>query len=143
MKRSTLAYWILTGVFCLAFSVGGLGHLFRTEAMREGLTHLGYPVYLTTILGVAKLLGVAALLVPGRPLLKEWAYAGFTFDLLGAAASHAFVGDPFSETVKPLALLVVGVGSYLLRPGSRRLGADFPAAESTAAGAAAPALSKG
>ena len=74
-----------------------------------------------TILGVAKLLGVFALLIPGFPLLKEWAYAGFTFDLLGASASHAFVRDPPMETALPLIILGIAAVSYFLRPESRRL----------------------
>ena len=121
MKREELTYWVVTGLFCAAFVFGGLGHLFRAERMVEGMTTLGYPLYVMTILGVAKLLGVAALLVPGYPLLKEWAYAGFTFNLLGAMASHLFVGNPITETMKPLALLCVGAASYHLRPPSRRL----------------------
>ena len=111
MSRKTIAYWITTGLFCTAFLVGGASHLLRTEAMVEGVTSLGYPVYLTTILGVAKLLGVAALLTPGMPLLKEWAYAGFTFDLLGATASHGFSGDPIAMSLPPVALLLVGAAS--------------------------------
>ncbi len=121
MKRKTTAYWIATGLFCAVFVFGGASHLLRTEMIAAGIASLGYPAYLMTILGTAKLLGVAALLAPGRPLLKEWAYAGFTFNLLGATASHVFAGDPFSETVRPAALLLVGAASYLLRPASRRL----------------------
>jgi hypothetical protein len=82
---------------------------------------LGYPEYLMTILGGAKILGVIALLIPGVPLLKEWAYSGFTFDMLGASASHAFVGDSIAETVTPLVVLAFGITSYCLRPAKRRL----------------------
>ena len=82
---------------------------------------LGYPVYLMTILGVAKVLGVIALLIPGQPLLKEWAYAGFTFDILVAAASHAFAQDTVQSIIIPLVILTVGAASYVLRPDSRRL----------------------
>jgi len=121
MSRNPTAYWITTGLFCAAFSMGGLGHLFRAEQMVQGVQHLGYPVYVTSILGVAKLLGVVALLAPGRPLLKEWAYAGFTFNLLGATASHVFMADPLGETLPPVFLLLLGAASYLLRPASRRL----------------------
>ncbi len=124
MNRKTTAYWIATGLFCAAFLFGGASHLLRTETIAAGIASLGYPAYLMTMLGTAKLLGVAALLAPGRPLLKEWAYAGFTFNLLGATASHAFAGDPFSETVRPAALLLVGAASYFLRPASRRLMLD-------------------
>jgi len=121
MKREELTYWVVTGLFCAAFVFGGLGHLFRAERMVEGMTTLGYPLYVMTILGVAKLLGVAALLVPGYPLLKEWAYAGFAFDLLGALASHVFIADPPATWVGPIGLLVVGAASYHLRPASRRV----------------------
>ena len=115
------AYWAVTGVFCLFFTFGGAAHLFRAEQMVEGMTHLGYPVYVMTIIGAAKLCGVVALLVPKQPLLKEWAYAGFAFDLIGAVASHLFVGDGFGETAPPAVLLLVGAASWKLRPASRRL----------------------
>jgi hypothetical protein len=82
---------------------------------------LGYPIYLMTILGAAKVLGVIALLIPGQPILKEWAYAGFTFDMLGASASHAFAEDTLPSIVIPLAILALGAVSYLLRPDSRRI----------------------
>jgi hypothetical protein len=122
MNRTTF-YWLLTGLFCLVFAFGGFMHLTRADQMAEGMKVLGYPAYVMTILGVAKLLGVVALLAPGRPLLKEWAYAGFTFDLGGATVSHVFVGDPLSEILPPIVLLGVGAASYLLRPPSRRLSA--------------------
>jgi len=121
MDRKTMVYWIATGLFCAIFLFGGVNHILRTQMIAEGVASLGYPAYLMTILGVAKLLGVAALLVPGRPLLKEWAYAGFTFDLLGASASHAFSGDSVAEMAIPLVLLVVGVVSYRLRPPAKQL----------------------
>ncbi len=121
MDRRSIVYWAVTGLFCLAFVLGGLSHLVRADFIAEAMTHLGYPAYVMSILGVAKLLGVAALLVPGTPLLKEWAYAGFAFDLLGAIASHVFAGDPVSEMLGPVILLGVGAGSYLLRPDSRRI----------------------
>jgi uncharacterized membrane protein len=120
MNRTT-GYWISTGLFCLAFVGGGLGHLFHADPMAEGMARLGYPAYVMSILGVAKLLGVAALLAPGQPTLKEWAYAGFAFDLIGAAASHLFAGDPIGEAVPPLVLLAIGAASYQLRPPERRL----------------------
>ncbi len=116
-----MSYWLMTGLFCLAMAAGGTMNLLRVEPQQVVIEKLGYPEYLMTILGVAKLLGVIALLLPGFPLLKEWAYAGFTFDLLGAAASHAFVGDPVMETLLPLIILAIAAVSYSLRPPSRRL----------------------
>ena len=126
MKNKTAAYWFTTGLFCLMLGFSGFAHFSHLEPMVEAMTHLGYPLYFMTILGSAKLLGVAALLAPGRPLLKEWAYAGFAFNLFGATASHAFAGDPLSEAIRPAGLLVVGAASYLLRPAARRL-ASAPA----------------
>ncbi len=121
MNRREIGYWIATGLFCLIFIGGGASHLLRADTMVEGVASLGFPIYLTTILGIAKLSGVAALLAPGFPLLKEWAYAGFTFNLLGASASHAFVGHPVSEIVTPLIILAIGAASYALRPAARRV----------------------
>ena len=96
-------------------------NLMRAEVQAESIAALGYPDYLMTILGVAKLLGVIALLLPGTPLLKEWAYAGFTFDLLGAAASHGFNGDSATEIAIPLVVLAIAATSYCLRPANRRI----------------------
>jgi hypothetical protein len=119
----TKGYWITTGIFCAAFAMGGFMHLIRADQMAESMQLLGYPAYVMTLLGVAKLLGVAAVLVPGRPYLREWAYAGFTFDLLGATASHLFVGDPIAEIAPPFVLLGVVAASYHLRPQAQRLAA--------------------
>jgi hypothetical protein len=130
------AYWSCTGLFCLALTGSGLGHLVRAEPIAAGMAHLGYPLYVSTMLGVAKLLGVAALLVAGRPLLKEWAYAGFAFNLLGATLSHAFAGDALPEVLPPALIGVVGAASYLLRPADRRL--PQSASWGTAGGPAGP-----
>ena len=121
MDKRLIGYWLATGLFCLAMAAGGTMNLLRVEPQQVAMEKLGYPGYLMTILGVAKLLGVIALLLPGLPLLKEWAYAGFTFDLLGASASHAFVGDSVMETLLPLIILGIAAVSYFLRPTSRRL----------------------
>ncbi|MFQ5418289.1 MAG: DoxX family protein [Myxococcota bacterium] len=117
----TLAYWMVTGLFCAVVGFSGIAHFSHLERMVEAMTHLGYPLYFMTIIGVAKTLGVLAVLSPGRPLLKEWAYAGLCFNLIGATASHAFSGDPWSHTVRPAIVLGLCVASYLLRPKARRL----------------------
>ena len=87
----------------------------------DRMTHLGYPTYLLTMLGIWKLLGVVAVLVPKFPLIKEWAYAGFFFAMSGAAISHLIIGDPFSETFPSVLLLILTVVSWYFRPESRRL----------------------
>lgn len=131
MNKNAIGYWIVTGLFCLALGLGGVANLARLEPQRVIIEDLGYPVYLMSILGVAKILGVAALLMPGWPRLKEWAYAGFTFDLLGASASHAFSGEGIPSIVMPLIMLMIGAASYTLRPPSRRIvsSTQSPAAE--------------
>ena len=121
MNRKQVGYWAATGLFCLALGAGGVANLIHAEPQRVTMEALGYPAYLMTLLGVFKLLGVVALLAPGFKRIKEWAYAGFTFDLIGAAFSHAAVGDPVSSLIPPIALLLIGGVSYALRPEGRRL----------------------
>ena len=103
-------YWISTGLFALAMTASGLIELMRSPEMVAGFQQLGYPLYLMTILGVAKLLGAS----PRWRTLTEWAYAGFTFDLLGASASHAFSGDPAAKVIAPLVFLGLMSVSYTL-----------------------------
>jgi uncharacterized membrane protein YphA (DoxX/SURF4 family) len=116
-----IAYWVTTALTAFIFLSGGVADLVRPAPVVEGMTHLGYPVYFMLILGVWKVLGGIAVLVPRFPRLKEWAYAGMLFDLTGAAASHASVGDPVAKVVTPLLLLVIVVASWALRPEGRRL----------------------
>ena len=132
MSRKTLAYWIVTGLFCAVLAFSGFAHFTHLEDIVEAMKHLGYPLYFMSIIGLAKLLGVVAVLAPAHPLLKEWAYAGFSFNLIGATASHAFSGDPLSHTVRPAIVLGLCVASYLLRPPSRRL-ASAPSLGETSA----------
>jgi len=87
------------------------------------MQHLGYPDYFARILGAWKVLGVLALLAPALPRLKEWAYAGFFFNLTGAALSHLAVGDGIEGAAAPLVLLAIGLLSWATAPASRQLGA--------------------
>jgi hypothetical protein len=87
----------------------------------DGITHLGYPVYFLTILGVWKILGVVALLIPKFPLLKEWAYAGFFFIMTGAIFSHIATGDPANELIPSLLLLILTVVSWYFRPADKKI----------------------
>lgn len=120
-KTRTIGYWVATGLLGFAFAAGGLADLAGSPQVLEGMAHLGYPAYVATILGVWKVLGAIALFVPRSPRLKEWAYAGIFFDLTGAAASHAAVGDPADKVITPLVLVAIAAASWALRPESRRL----------------------
>jgi hypothetical protein len=116
-SRITYTYWTLTAVFCLFITFSGLGDLVSAEAVVSDLLQLGYPAHLAPFLGVAKLLGVAALLAPGLPRLKEWAYAGLSFDLSGAIFSALALGIVDSDLVMAsigLLLLVAAYVSYRL-----------------------------
>lgn len=120
-KAKLVAYWITTILGPASFVIGGSLFLMHGEQPVAVLNHLGYPPYLLTILGVWKILGAIAIVIPRFPLLKEWAYAGFFFDLSGAAASHAFSGDGAIEIIAPLIFLILVIASWALRPASRKL----------------------
>lgn len=139
MKNRNLPYWITTGLFALALTGSGLMTLTRQAPLAAAYQHLGYPLYFMTLLGAAKLLGVATLLAPGLPRLKEWAYAGFTINLVSAAYSHLAAGDPPGTAVAPLVLLALALASWRLRPEGRAL--PSPRADERAAGVSpAPAV---
>jgi uncharacterized membrane protein YphA (DoxX/SURF4 family) len=121
-RNRTIAYWGATGLLALAFAAGGAMDLSRSPDVEAAMAHLGYPVYLATLLGVWKLLGAAAVLAPRLPRLKEWAYAGMFFDLSGAAVSHAASGDPAGKVLTPVVLIGLVAASWALRPAARRLG---------------------
>jgi hypothetical protein len=115
-KIKKAVYWLATATAAAAYVAIGTADLSHSPAMLIGLAHLGYPLYLATILGVWKLLGAAAITVPGVPRLKEWAYAGMFFNLTGAALSHAASGDSANHILVPIALLVLVLISMSLRP---------------------------
>lgn len=116
-----LIYWIPTVLFSLAMTGSGIGALSRQPAMVEGYTHLGYPLYFMTLLGLCKLLGAGVLLAPKLPRLKEWAYAGFVINLGSAAVSHLASGDAVSNIVAPVILLGLLFASWRNRPADRSL----------------------
>src|SRR5437762_13909843 len=123
-KRNKIIYWIATIWLALGMVSTGAVQLFRGKEGQGGLdmiTHLGYPVYLLTILGVWKILGVIAVLIPRFPLLKEWAYAGFFFAMSGAVFSHLAIGDPMNEIFPSFLLLILTVVSWYFRPENRKI----------------------
>jgi hypothetical protein len=91
-KTTTIAYWIVTALFCLQMSFTAYAQLTLPQ-VAEAFAHLGFPPYFRVELSLAKLLGVAALLAPVPARLKEWAYAGFAFNLVSAIIAHVAVGD--------------------------------------------------
>ena len=127
-KINKIIYWISTLWLALGMLATGTLQLFKAQAPGAlappgvyGIKHLGYPVYFLTILGVWKLLGVVAVLIPKSPLLKEWAYAGFFFIMSGAIFSHVATGDPLTENIPALLLLILTVTSWYFRPAGRKI----------------------
>jgi hypothetical protein len=120
-KAKKIFYWIATLWLSLGMLSSGIFQLLQMKEGMEVIVHLGYPPYLGPILGVWKILGVLAILAPGFPVLKEWAYAGFFFVASGAAASHLIAQHPFGEVFPGVLLLVLTLASWWLRPVSRRV----------------------
>ena len=121
-KRDKIIYWIATIWLALGMTSTGIVQLiWMKEEVNKTSFVLGYPDYFLTILGVWKLLGVIALLLPKYPLLKEWAYAGFFFIMSGAIVSHLAVGDKMVELFGPALLLLLTVVSWYFRPSSKKL----------------------
>jgi uncharacterized membrane protein YphA (DoxX/SURF4 family) len=120
-RIEAIAYWVTSILGPASFVIGGIISLTRDEETMKTLGHLGYPTYFPIILGVWKVLGAIAVVIPRFPRLKEWAYAGFFFDLTGAAASRAFVGDSVADILAPIGFLALVGASWALRPESRKL----------------------
>ncbi len=120
-KRNKIIYWIATVWLALGMVSSGAVQLLRLEAEVEFILKLGYPSYFLTLLGVWKMLGVAAVLAPKWPLVKEWAYAGFFFAMSGAAYSHIAMGHSMTEIFPPLLLLILTVASWYFRPADRKV----------------------
>ncbi len=114
MKKLKTWYWIATIIFALMMIMDGIGGITQQEAGKEVLKHLGYPMYLLIIVGIAKLLGAASILQNKFTAIKEWAYAGFAINFIGAFASRAFVGDGISLLIPPLVALVIMFIPYIL-----------------------------
>src|SRR5215510_11780877 len=127
-KRNKIIYWISTIWLASGMLATGTLQLFKVKAEGavappgvDGITHLGYPIYFLTILGIWKIMGVVALLIPRFPLLKEWAYAGFFFAMSGAAFSHVASSDSMNEIFPSLLLLILTVVSWYFRPPDRKI----------------------
>lgn len=120
-RTQGIAYWVTTVLTALLFAAPGIGDViglshFVAESMR-----LGYPSYFLPFLGVWKILGGVAILLPRTARLKEWAYAGMMFDISGALTSRIVVGDPVPMIIVPCVLAALVLASWALRPQQRRL----------------------
>jgi DoxX-like family len=113
-------YWLATVVVAAELGIGGVWDIVRLPYVRDVVTHLGYPSYFLVLLGTWKVLGAAALLAPGRALLKEWAYAGAFFTYTGAIVSHLTTGYGVGEVGVLAVMTALTVLSWALRPPSRR-----------------------
>jgi len=123
-KKTKIVYWIATIWLALGMVSTGAVQLLKGKTGQGGvdmITHLGYPIYLLTILGIWKILGAVAVLIPKFALLKEWAYAGFFFVMSGAMFSHIALGDSFNEIWPSLLLLVLTLISWYFRPAERKI----------------------
>lgn len=121
MNAKVVGYWVCTVLVVLFMLPGGIVQVLRLPQNVEGFAKLGFPLYFMVFLGIWKILGSLALVWPGFPLLKEWAYAGVFFDLTGAAVANAVVDGIWWHVAAPLAILAVLYGSWALRPAGRRL----------------------
>lgn len=129
LQLKLIGYWVTTAAIAFEALAGGVTDLIRGPALLFAgdpivptLVRLGYPVYLLTILGIWKLLGALALLVPRFPRLKEWAYAGTFFVYMGATASWVARGGGAGDLIPPLTLAALTLASWALRPPGRTLG---------------------
>ena len=121
-KRNKIIYWVATIWLSLGMVSTGVIQLIKNKEEVDMITtQLGYPIYFLTILGIWKMLGVVAVLIPKFPLLKEWAYAGFFFAMSGAVFSHIASGSGAKDFFGPILLIVLTVVSWYFRPLERKL----------------------
>jgi len=120
-KRNKIIYWIATIFLSFGMLAGGIQQFLQIGGYNEIVTKLGYPLYLLSIIGTWKIIGVVVILIPKYKLVKEWAYAGFFFVMTGAAISHIMVGQPFVEAMPALVLLVAIIVSWYFRPADRKV----------------------
>ncbi len=120
-KSNKIIYWVSTGFLAFGMTAQGVTQTLHSKGFVDIMLHLGYPVYVLTILGIWKLLGVVAILIPRFPVLKEWAYAGFCFVMSGALFSHIAVGSGIADIAPSLVLLATIAVSWYFRPADRKV----------------------
>jgi hypothetical protein len=124
-RAISIAYWICTALTAFFFVSGGLAYALAVPDVVNGVMLFGFPLYFVRLLGVWKVLGGLAIVAPGLPRLKEWAYAGMFIDLTGASVASATMGASIGaewwHVWAPLMVAAIMFGSWALRPASRRL----------------------
>ena len=120
-KRKKIIYWGATALLSVGMLGSGIAQILQSKDMIDLVSHIGYPNYFLYIIGVWKVLGVIAILVPGFTLLKEWAYAGFFFLLTGALISHLIMGDAGKAIFGPLFQTIFVILSWYFRPADRKI----------------------
>lgn len=120
-KRKLIWYWIITALLSFCIFLGGLAQTLQLKDVVQGFKPLGYPTYFISIIGVWKMLGVIAILIPKFKLLKEWAYAGIFFTMTGAVISHIASNDVKVQIISPIVLAIFTVLSWYLRPANRKI----------------------
>ena len=120
-KRKLIWYWIITIILSFCIFSGGLAQALQVKQVVEGFKPLGYPTYFISIIGIWKVLGIIAILMPKFKLLKEWAYAGIFFTMTGAVISHIASNDVSAQIISPVVLAVFTVLSWYLRPADRKI----------------------
>jgi hypothetical protein len=114
MKKINTIYWILTGLAGAMMLLSSIPNILSVpDAVELVVKHLGYPSYFLPMIGVAKLAGAIAILIPGFPRIKEWAYAGLIYDLTAAIYSAISVGDPVSQWLPILVPIILLASSYI------------------------------
>lgn len=114
MKKINIFYWICTGILIPAIGIGSIFGVVPNEDSLKVFSSLGYPAYIVPFLSVAKLLGLIVIFIPKYPRLKEWAYAGIAFDIVGAIYSIIAIGSPLTHIIFPVLALLFLFGSYFL-----------------------------
>lgn len=120
-KRKLIWYWIVTVILSFSIFFGGLAQALQLKETVQGFKPLGYPNYFISLIGIWKMLGVIAILIPKFKLLKEWAYAGIFFVMSGAVISHIAGNDVSVQIIAPFLLAVLTVLSWYLRPLNRKI----------------------
>jgi len=113
MKKTKVLYWVFTGLISALMLSSSVPSVLRLPQAVDFMTKLGYPGYIVPFLGVAKILGVAAILIPGFPRIKEWAYAGLCIDLVGATYSLIAIGTPVTQWIFMLIWIILLFVSYV------------------------------